>query len=566
MLWVLDAAIVARRTGAADRHRHVTRSFHNRRTRNVPFVILTTASSSFPAAARLWAGPRGFYGAALGRVGGAISGWPLLRWAPPVLVLTALALSWWFTSQRLQSQEDQLWEAALSQQAAVASSLQESLVQAVDKGHLMALIAAEALDGAPQEVAQTRRRLLAMQAADPTLLRFAVLDAQGERLLSSTPVQDGVVQLPLVDPALLRSAARQQSPAARQVQVLPVLPGGKEFVPDTPNVRPVSLLLGMPPAWAAQGDALSQVPSPGGFLLQAIDLVHFLGPYRGADMHTGTHIQVLAPDGSVLAAMQDHALLASPPGQRQAVLAQQPGVQGHGRLRLDDQQLHLVSWRRNAGTPFTVVVSQDLPRLLAEHRANSRRAWGLLALLTAITLLATLALARVLGRQHHLFQALSVADAKNQSLIEQLEQEKIRALELAGSDHLTGLHNRRMFNELVASHLALARRSPKHYALLYLDLDRFKQINDSLGHHVGDLLLQAVAQRLRSLVRGSDIIGRMGGGRVCRAGHRHGAAGRHGPAGQQAGGPAQPALCGPGRAQPAAEPQHRHCLLSARRP
>jgi predicted signal transduction protein with EAL and GGDEF domain len=100
-----------------------------------------------------------------------------------------------------------------------------------------------------------------------------------------------------------------------------------------------------------------------------------------------------------------------------------------------------------------------------------------------------------------------------------------------------------MFNELVASHLALARRSPKHYALLYLDLDRFKQINDSLGHHVGDLLLQAVAQRLRSLVRGSDIIGRMGG-RVCRAGHRHGAAGRHGPVGQQAGGPAQPALCG----------------------
>jgi hypothetical protein len=68
--------------------------------------------------------------------------------------------------------------------------------------------------------------------------------------------------------------------------------------------------------------------------------------------------------------------------------------------------------------------ARDLPRLLAEHRANSRRAWGLLALLTAITLLATLALARVLGRQHHLFQALSVADAKNQSLIEQLEQEK----------------------------------------------------------------------------------------------------------------------------------------------
>nr|WP_283771307.1 EAL domain-containing protein [Acidovorax sp. CCYZU-2555] len=96
-------------------------------------------------------------------------------------------------------------------------------------------------------------------------------------------------------------------------------------------------------------------------------------------------------------------------------------------------------------------------------------------------------------------------------LIDQLEQEKAKALELAANDHLTGLHNRRMFNELVASHLALARRSRKFYALMYLDLDRFKAINDTLGHHVGDLLLQAVAQRLRLLLRSSDIIARMGG-------------------------------------------------------
>ena len=467
-------------------------------------------SSSFPATARLWAGRPGACAAALRRVGAAISGWPLLRWAPPVLVVTALALSWWFTAQRLQAQEGQLWTAARSQQAAVAASLQESLVQAVDKGQLMALVAAEALEGAPPDIAQTRRRLLAMQAADPTLLRFAVLDAQGERVLSSMPLVAGMAQPPLVDAAVLRAAVRQQNPATRPVQVLPAQQGA-DAAGASPAPLQVSLLLGMPPAGAAPVDVLHAGAEPGGFLLLAIDLGHFLERYRSADLRTGTRIQVLAPDGTVLAALQGGALQAHLPVQRQAVLAQQSGIQGHAQLRLTDQQLHLVSWRRSAATPFTVVVSQDLPQLLAEHRANSLRAWGLLALLTAITLLATLALARVLGRQHHLFQALSAADAKNQSLIEQLEQEKTRALELAGSDHLTGLHNRRMFGELVASHLALARRSPKHYALLYLDLDRFKQINDSLGHHVGDLLLQAVAQRLRSLVRGSDIIGRMGG-------------------------------------------------------
>lgn len=473
-------------------------------------------SSSFPATARLWAGRPGACAAALRRVGAAISGWPLLRWAPPVLVVTALALSWWFTAQRLQAQEGQLWTAARSQQAAVAGSLQESLVQAVDKGQLMALVAAEALEGAPPDIAQTRRRLLAMQAADPTLLRFAVLDAQGERVLSSMPLVAGMAQPPLVDAAVLRAAVRQQNPATRPVQVLAAQQGADAAVasPAPASLQAplqVSLLLGMPPAGAVPVDVLHAGAEPGGFLLLAIDLGHFLERYRGADLRTGTRIQVLAPDGAVLAALQGGALQGHLPAQRQAVLAQQPGSQGHTQLRLADQQLHLVSWQRSAATPFTVVVSQDLPQLLAEHRANSLRAWGLLALLTAITLLATLALARVLGRQHHLFQALSAADAKNQSLIEQLEQEKTRALELAGSDHLTGLHNRRMFGELVASHLALARRSPKHYALLYLDLDRFKQINDSLGHHVGDLLLQAVAQRLRSLVRGSDIIGRMGG-------------------------------------------------------
>lgn len=417
----------------------------------------------------------------------------MLRWAPPLLVALALALLWWFSALRLQVQEQQLWDTARSQQAGLAAIIHENLVQVVEKGHLMALVAAEAVNSSEQEAAQTRRRLSAMLAADRTFVRFAVLDAQGERVASSSASPDlAVQQRQLRELAPLLAA---QSLGARQVHVLP--PSS-----DPTQAWQVPLLLAMPPG-----------PGGGhsGYLLLTMDLGYFLGLYRNVDMRPGTRVMVLAPDGLVLADMQGGALTLQTEGQRQVQLAHQPGAQGHAQVLLADQHEHLASWRRSMGVPFTVVVSQDVQQLRAEHRSNSQRVWWLLAAMTAITLLATLALARALGRQHALFRALSAADDKNQSLILQLEQEKTRALELAASDHLTGLHNRRMFNELVASHLALARRSPKHYALLYLDLDRFKQINDTLGHHVGDLLLQAVAQRLRTLVRGSDIIGRMGG-------------------------------------------------------
>jgi len=59
--------------------------------------------------------------------------------------------------------------------------------------------------------------------------------------------------------------------------------------------------------------------------------------------------------------------------------------------------------------------------------------------------------------------------------------------------------------------VALARRHKRQLAVLFIDLDRFKQINDSLGHAVGDKVLRAVAKRLMPVVRGSDTVGRLGG-------------------------------------------------------
>jgi len=89
------------------------------------------------------------------------------------------------------------------------------------------------------------------------------------------------------------------------------------------------------------------------------------------------------------------------------------------------------------------------------------------------------------------------------------DQEKLE--QLAHFDHLTGLPNRILFQDRLQTALARSRREKEHMAVLFVDLDRFKQINDSLGHRVGDLLLQEVSRRLLYSIREIDTVARLSG-------------------------------------------------------
>ena len=82
---------------------------------------------------------------------------------------------------------------------------------------------------------------------------------------------------------------------------------------------------------------------------------------------------------------------------------------------------------------------------------------------------------------------------------------------MAQHDPLTGLPNRALFSDRVLSLLAYAKRHDRRFAIIYLDLDGFKPVNDRYGHAAGDKLLQQVARRLQDSVRASDTVGRMGG-------------------------------------------------------
>ena len=117
------------------------------------------------------------------------------------------------------------------------------------------------------------------------------------------------------------------------------------------------------------------------------------------------------------------------------------------------------------------------------------------------------------GAQDYLVKSEIGASMLVRSIRHAIERHRLfsalRSLSLI--DDLTGLYNRRGFSDLGEQYLKLARRSGRGVTMVYLDLDRFKTINDSLGHHVGDRALLKVADILRATFRRSDIIARLGG-------------------------------------------------------
>jgi diguanylate cyclase (GGDEF)-like protein len=95
--------------------------------------------------------------------------------------------------------------------------------------------------------------------------------------------------------------------------------------------------------------------------------------------------------------------------------------------------------------------------------------------------------------------------------VERLTQSEAQAKRVAGHDILSGLPNRFLFNELIDSEIGRCARTKNSFALLYLDLDRFKEINDTFGHDTGDQLIIAITTRISRILRNNDRVARLGG-------------------------------------------------------
>jgi diguanylate cyclase (GGDEF)-like protein len=401
------------------------------------------------------------------------------------VIVLVLSLLWWLTAKHLRAQQEQVENATRLQQAGVGAIVSENLRQILEKAQLMSVLALQGVQG----TGPWQHQLAQMLDRDRVFLRYTLLDQQLQ------PLAGDVQNLGRWDDAL----AQQQGACAGGRGAL-VLPGAHQSSSQELTWQ-VPLLL-----CVTDAQGVSQ-----GYLMLHMDLGYFLSLYQDMDWGASGSLHLLAPDGRVIAAMVGGGLVAQPSSAAVDAFRKVPEGAGVRNFEWPQGVARLANFHRTAHMPITVVVSREWREILAAHDDYAHRAWWLLSVVSVLTMGATLFLLRTLQRRQQWFDALEKADQDKQELIAQLESEKQRALALAASDHLTGLHNRRMFYELVSSHLALARRSSKYYALLYLDLDRFKSVNDTLGHHVGDALLQAVALRLQGMLRSSDIIARMGG-------------------------------------------------------
>jgi diguanylate cyclase (GGDEF)-like protein len=240
-----------------------------------------------------------------------------------------------------------------------------------------------------------------------------------------------------------------------------------------------------------------------GAVLLAVDASYFVSGYDPAQLGKRGSLGLLGTDGVFRARRSGDTLSA---GDVVNYATTVPGAdQGDPTVLLVDNGWDGI--RRYTGTqqlfefPLAVVVGLSADeQLAAAQRSAHTYLWraavgsGLLVLLT--TLLGRMSWQLARGRERE-----SDAKLKHAQRVEYL----------AYHDGLTALPNRSLFNKLLSQAISQAQRHHRQLAVAFIDLDRFKQINDTLGHEAGDELLKEVATRLKACLRDSDTVARLGG-------------------------------------------------------
>ena len=240
-----------------------------------------------------------------------------------------------------------------------------------------------------------------------------------------------------------------------------------------------------------------------GVVAVMVDSEYFVSGYDAAVLGDQGVLGLVGVDGIVRAMRSGDVVTAGQSVDFAALVSQgQPGGEADGvSVSPWDGVRRYANARQLYDFPLAVVVGLSTDEQLAASRRDGRTyLWrasaGSVVLILVISLLAHLSRRLALSRQR-------AADA-------QIEH-AARIEYLAYHDGLTGLPNRSLFSKLLVQSIHEAHRYDRRLAVLFLDLDRFKQINDTLGHEAGDQLLQEVANRLKGCLRDSDTVARLGG-------------------------------------------------------
>ena len=239
-----------------------------------------------------------------------------------------------------------------------------------------------------------------------------------------------------------------------------------------------------------------------GIVSVAVDAAYFVSSYENALLGERGVLGVLGDDGVFRVRRTGTAVMSGEAsGFKPAAAAPATDTAATVERARWDGVRRWTSTRELYGFPLAVLVGLSVDEQMAAAHQQSRVYvwWAFLA--SAFVLITTAVLGRLswqLARSRLRESEARVAHAQ------QVEY-------LAYHDALTGLPNRSLFSKLLGKTITEAHRYGRRAAVAFLDLDRFKQINDTLGHEAGDQLLREVANRLRGCIRASDTVARLGG-------------------------------------------------------
>ena len=406
---------------------------------------------------------------------------PLFRytdWWPPLLIIVLLVVSWVTVVRRAGDDDARAVRDAEVIQANIAQAVVNHTEQLIDWIRLFDNILATWPH--PETARTVVNTALGRNGAFLRLMQF---DADGRLLMSI-----GKTPEPWLRQAAMSFAVSVKSDVSERIAV------GEAPAEEEAQAWMLPVFYRPP---SAQNSARS-------FLVVLIDKGQFQQFFGNVVLGRGGEIVLLSADGRQLLRLREGRLESVLP---RGGLSQLPRNGSLSGAHNDP----LVAFRTVPMTGLSVLVSRPRDQVLMENHARQSAYMGS-ALLLTLTMLALTALwGTAAARRSKLVHSLEDALANNEQLIRQIGEEKETAYIMATHDKLTGLPNRMFFADLAQRHVARARRLQGGFALVFIDLDRFKPVNDTFGHKAGDQLLMDVASRLKDCVRQTDVVSRFGG-------------------------------------------------------
>ncbi len=255
-----------------------------------------------------------------------------------------------------------------------------------------------------------------------------------------------------------------------------------------------------------------QAGTAGIYVMAIIDSQHFVRGFERMQLGRSGEIILVTADGQEILHMHDGRpdFLDSIAGTERFRRAFAE-VSGSLKEQVHNAYERLYAFRRVPDSPLAVLVSRTEYDILSHNQSAQRSYWLATFLMSVLMLTFTLFWWLAMQRKRKLMSSLARSQEENAQLIQQLQTEKQAAYHLATHDKLTGLANRMLFGEIAERYRARALRLRGRFAILFIDLDRFKPINDTHGHRAGDALLIEVAHRLQACIRQNDLVSRFGG-------------------------------------------------------